>query len=74
MLALPRCAADHAVLSMDLQVVGDGVLRLVNLQVLGAKEALGKEGLAVFSRAASRTPAPGSHQAVRSSGSSPSWC
>lgn len=50
-------------------MVGDGVLRLVNLQVLGAKEALGKEGLAVFSGAASRTPAPGSHQVVCSRGS-----
>ena len=42
------------------------MLRLVNLQVLGTKEALGKAGLAVFSTAASRTPAPGSHHAVRS--------
>ena len=49
------------------------MLRLVNLQVLGAKEALGKEGLAVFGKAASRTPAPGSHQAVCSRGSSPCW-
>ena len=70
----PACASPMVCLqcraSVNLQLVEDGVLRLVNLQVLGAKEALGKDGLAVFSQEASCTPVPGSHQAVRSRGSS----
>ena len=53
-------------MALVLQAVEDGVLRLVQLQVLGAEERLGKDGLAAFGAAARAAAGPGSHHAVSS--------